>query len=43
MRFRIFSLDPDLRPNPEPILITITVRSLWVWAMGQLCGAGVIL
>ncbi|XP_074875118.1 complement C4-like [Buteo buteo] len=24
VRFRIFSLDPDLRPNPEPILITIT-------------------
>ncbi|KAM6184411.1 LOW QUALITY PROTEIN: complement C4-B-like [Sarcoramphus papa] len=24
VRFRIFSLDPDLRPNPEPILVTIT-------------------
>ncbi|XP_009332635.1 PREDICTED: leukotriene B4 receptor 1, partial [Pygoscelis adeliae] len=24
LRFRIFSLDPDLRPNPEPILVTIT-------------------
>ncbi|KAM9266886.1 LOW QUALITY PROTEIN: complement C4-B-like [Cariama cristata] len=24
VRFRVFSLDPDLRPNPEPILVTIT-------------------
>ncbi|XP_061845605.1 complement C4-B-like [Colius striatus] len=24
VRFRIFSLDPDLRPNSEPVLITIT-------------------
>uniref|UniRef100_A0A8C3K907 Anaphylatoxin-like domain-containing protein n=1 Tax=Calidris pygmaea TaxID=425635 RepID=A0A8C3K907_9CHAR len=24
VRFRIFSLDPDLRPNTEPILVTIT-------------------
>ncbi|XP_074786572.1 LOW QUALITY PROTEIN: complement C4-like [Athene noctua] len=24
VRFRVFSLDPDLRPNPEPLLVTIT-------------------
>ncbi|XP_014812416.1 PREDICTED: complement C4-B-like [Calidris pugnax] len=24
VRFRVFSLDPDLRPNTEPILVTIT-------------------
>ncbi|XP_074423881.1 complement C4-like [Larus michahellis] len=24
VRFRVFSLDPDLRPNPDPILVTIT-------------------
>ncbi|XP_064329869.1 LOW QUALITY PROTEIN: complement C4-like [Phalacrocorax carbo] len=24
VRFRVFSLDPDLRPNPEPVLVTIT-------------------
>ncbi|XP_031461384.1 complement C4-like [Phasianus colchicus] len=24
VRFRVFSMDPDLQPNPEPILVTIT-------------------
>lgn len=29
VRFRVFSMDPELQPNPEPILVTITVCALW--------------